>query len=263
MKIGNFIFCFFILSSLSLKSQILKELKNAIDIADKQKMILQKLATEKIFFEEDKRTTESEVSINYGINEFNLGTEILKDLSPTKDLKYQIAIEELTFRMFSRLLNSNDDEALEEILYMNDLFVKICEETSQSFIKHTCKEQKLIKTIKVAGSLRYLLHRLSLYQSIHYFGIRTIYPEEINQIITSINKRINYLTVSEYNTFEIDEEISKTLYYWNNIKKQLEKSKKNKAGMSMLNPEKLVDLSGVLSEKLNILPSKYIDLIQQ
>lgn len=258
MKKNVLLFLVFIVLSLNLKAQEKTSLLEAINIADKQKMLIQKLANEKLFFEENKRTNLAQKTIKNVTLEFELGTEILKDLSPNDEIKYKVAIQELTFRTFKSYLESNSNKSLNEILYMNNLFVKMCDDTFNAFLNHEIKNSNLAKSVKVSGSIRYLIHRLCLYHSMHYYEIRTIYPEEINSIITSINKRLNYLTVSEYNTLEIDDEISKALYYWSNLKKELDGAKKNKAGMSLYNPEELWELSYILSDKLNKIPDMYL-----
>jgi len=241
-------------------SQKKTTINQAINIADKQKMLIQKLASDKVFFEKNKRTNASQKAIANAILEFELGNEILKDLSQSKEISYKIAVQELTFRNYKNLLEDNSKEALEEMLFMNDLFVKMCEDTFNQIINHEIKNTDLNKTIRVAGSIRYLIQRLCLYQTIHVYKVRTIYPDEISEIITSVNKRLNYLTVSEFNTVDIDDEISKVLFYWNDVKSKLKKSKKNKVGMSMLDPEKLWKSTLIISDKMNNVPKMYIKL---
>ncbi len=256
-------------SSLSFSQKKLT-FSDAINMADKQRMLIQKMAKDKMFIEVNKKRDKSEKELKNSILEFELAVEVLKDFAPNDLVKYKIDIQELTFKTYKMFLLKTKKESLDEVIHMNTLFLEICNDVFNSFLEYSeiksknksneHRDKNIIKLSNSSGNIRYLTQRLTLYHAINYYKIKTIYPDEINNIINKLEKSLNYLTISEFNTLEIDDSLSKVFYYWNHLKSEMIKSGKEKSGISKINPEKLFELTSTILQKTNPITKMYADL---
>ncbi|MGY5352437.1 hypothetical protein ACXGQW_07725 [Wenyingzhuangia sp. IMCC45533] len=243
---------------------------DAINIADKQRTLIQQMAKDKLFIEVNKKSNESEKDMKNAITEFELAIEILKDFAPNDNVKYKIEIEELTFKTYKMFLLETTKKSMNEVISMNTLFLKICDEVFENFLKHSGENQKnkkdsssfknINKLANASGTVRYLTQRLSFYYAINYYEIKTIYPDEINTIIKRVDNALNFMTISEFNTLDIDDSLSKVLYYWSSLKVKMANSGFDKNGLSKIDPEKLYDLSDVVLMKANPITKMYLEI---
>ncbi len=240
---------------------------DAISIADKQRMLIQQMAKNKLFIEVNSRVNESEKDLKNNILEFELALEVLKDFAPNDDAKLKLEVQELIFKSYKKLLLETTKKSMNEVISMNTLFLRTSNTIFEDFIINFKSEfkinNKLTKNLlKASGTLKYMAQRISLYHTIHHFKIKTIYPEEINAMIKKTDNALNYLTISEFNTLDIDDALSKVLYYWTDLKLKMNKSGKSKSGISKINPELLYDLSNIVSNKSLSITDMYIKLLK-
>lgn len=262
----QFTYILIFLSSLTIFSQKKQiHFSEVINIAAKQRMLGQKMIKDKLFITYNKNGDIAEIELKNTIAEFSIALEILKDFSQNETIKYKVDVLELTFKNVKKLLKSRSKKSIIELVEMNTLFLKMCDSVFQSFLKTSIPNGKnhlfkdVNKAIHISGSLRYLTQRLALYQAIHAFKIRTVYPDEFYDLIIKIEKGLNTLTISEFNTLAIDDTLSRVLYYWNKLKLELHKKGKTATGMSKIKPVRLFTLSNSLLDKIDPVVKMYTE----
>lgn len=262
---NKLIYSFIFLSFVAVFSQKKIQFSKVINIAAKQRMLSQRMIKDKVFIQNNVKNEESKIELKNSILQFELGIDILRDFAQNETIKYKVDVLALTFKNFKRLLNNKNKKSLNELIEYNTLFLKICDDVFQAFIQEGTpkgKEQlfeNINRVIHISGSIRYLTQRLTMYHAISYFEIKTIYPDEFYNIIIQIEKALNILTISEFNTLEIDDSLSKSLYYWNNLKLELHKKGKTPAGMSKIKPGKLFELANIVLDKVDPIVGKYTE----
>lgn len=259
-------------NSLFVFSQKKLKLSDVLDIADKQRTLTQKIAKNQVFILFDKEHTPQSKELKNSILEFEFAIEILRNFAPNKSIKYKIDIQELAFKRYKRLILESSKQSINEVISINTLILQICTDVFDSFLSYSMTKSKeknnpriiesIHKCVLESGNIRYLTQRLSLYHAVNDFKLRTIYPDEIDEILLKIEKSINSLTISEFNTLEIDDTISKVLYYWGNLNKELKNSGKNKAGISKIPSKKLYNLSNAVLSKSKPLTKMYAQIYE-
>lgn len=267
MKKFTLIFIAFICAT-QVFSQKKLSFSDAINVADKQRTLIQRIAKNKLFIEVNAKIKGLENQITNDIREFELGIDILRNFAPTDVIKYKIDIQELTFKNYKRQVLLTTKTSMNEVISTNTLFLKICDDVFEgfsSYLKEDPKNNKkqytlesIIQATNASGTFRYHTQRLALYHSIHFYDLKTIYPDEINSIVSKMEKSLNFLTVSEFNTLEIDDAISKVLYYWSDLKKKLYSN--DEKGLSKIDPEELYKLTDRILEKSDIITRLYAEL---
>lgn len=248
-------------------------LSDAVNAAGKQRMLGQRMAKNKVFLEADEHTDYAKKELEGAIAAFNTGLSKLKDFAPTDILKYKIAVQEYAFKSYKKTIIENSKKSMKEVIKTNTLFLAICNDVVTELIKYAKvksaqnpdKNKKYVLT-KIAeatgasGKLRYLTQRLSLYFAMNEYEIQRVSPGEIHKIIQTMDKNLNYLTVLEFNTMEIDDALSDVQYHWSSLKRALYKNGQIDLSTNKINALQLYKLCNTILGKANTATKMYADL---
>ncbi len=273
MKKETLLFILLIITCISTSfAQKKEDLFNAINIAGNQRMLGQKMAKNKLFIEVNRKRIEAEKEVEKTIEEFEEGLEVLEKIAPDNTVKYKVNIQKFAFRSYKTLILDTTKKSMREVITWNTLFLKICDDVVRSLSNYTKtndiglnkNEEYTLKLIAEAteesGQLRYLTQRLSLYYALDFYDRHKVNDQEIYQLVNTIDKNIGHLTTLEFNTVDIDDDLSTLLYEWNILKKELyENGDKNKK-LKKMSPEKLYDSSNNILDKATHLTNLYTKL---
>ncbi len=257
--------------AINLHGQEKTYLSNAINVAGKQRMLGQRMAKNKVYISYKKRSALAQQELNKTVVAFQNGLDILKKFAPNEQVKHKVAIQEYFFSRYRNAVLSNDKSSLNEVVKTNTLFLAVCDDVVTELIDYSKtltnsdkNQEYLIEKIAEAtgasGKLRYLTQRLTLYFAMYRFGVKTVTPEALDTIVKTMDKNLNYLTVLEFNTLDIDDALGKVHYYWNQLKDNLYKDGKVDLNTKNLNPDSLYDLCNTILEEANTATKMYADL---
>lgn len=261
-----------ILSSISF-AQKKVHLGQAVNIAGKQRMLGQRMAKDKLFLEVGKKTKFVKQEQQKAMAAFELGIKILKDFAPTREVRHKVNIQEFTYKIYKDLILDGSKKSLQEVIACNTLFLAICDDVVTSIIEYSktapntnlSKNKKYVleniaKATGASGKLRYLTQRLTLYFCLNAFDVKKVTPEEIDRIVKTMEKNLNYLTVLEFNTLEIDDSLSEVLYEWAKLKETLYKNGKVNLRNNNIKPTDFFELCNSILAKANATTKMYADL---
>ncbi len=262
-----------ITTNLNIFSQKTHYLSQAVNLAGKQRMLGQRMAKDKLYIEASKKGKDAEKELEAAINAFEYGIKYLRTFAPTKTIKYKIDVQEFTFNTYKKLIEGTTKKSMNEVVACNTLFLAICDDVVTSLIDYSKTKsnlstdknknyvlQNIAKATGASGKLRYLTQRLTLYYALNSFDVKKVTPKEINTIVQTMEKNLNYLTVLEFNTLEIDDSLSEVLYYWNKLKSMLYKNGKVIMNSKKITTEELFDLCNTVLAKANATTKMYADL---
>jgi len=257
-------------------SQMKTYLSNAVNVAGKQRMLGQRMAKNKIFIKANKKTSIASKELEKTILAFEKGLKVLKDFAPSPAIRHKVEIQEYTFKTYKKNILDRSNESLKDIINTNTLFLAICDDVVTELInysktlpknelnKHqTYVIDKIAEATGASGKLRYLTQRLTLYFSMDEFGFKDISPKQLDEIIKTMDKNLNYLTVLEFNTIDIDDSLSQVHYYWSQLKKKLYLNGKINMETKKINASLLYGICNTILDKANTTTKMYADLNKQ
>lgn len=275
MKYLKLVPLFIFILGLNTKSFSQKKISvgEAVNIAGKQRMLSQRMAKNKLYIEANTNSREAKKELNKSILAFELGLNKLKNFAPNKHVKYQIELQDLAFRYYKQFMEKSTESSMQEAIDCNTLFLTLCDRGVTSIINYSKnnnkvsidKNQKYVleniaKATGASGKLRYLTQRLTFYYAMNSFKTREVTANEIDEIISTMEKNLSYLTVLEFNTLEIDDSLSQILFYWGKLKSLLHKKGEIDMESTKITPEKLYDLCNIILSKANTTTKMYADL---
>ena len=208
-------------------------LSEALEIAINQKTLCQRMAKDKLYIEARRNKTKADRELDRTINAFNEGIERLKTFSPTEEIKLKIAVQEYTFETYRTTILKTSKKSMYKIVKTNTLFLNICNDLVKEFSAYSRSinpnlnsreiyaRQQIDNFTKISGTISYNTQRLALYYSLKSFEITEVDDRRIIAIINKISSDIKTLTISEFNTLEIDDALSELVYYWSKLKSQI------------------------------------------
>lgn len=253
-------------------SQKKLNVSEAVNIAGKQRMLCQRMAKAKVYIKASKKSKLADQELEKSMKDFQKGITILKEFAPDDNIKYKINMQEFTFNTFKKQLTQNNKKSLKEVIATNTLFLQQCDDVVTSIIKYaktqsnnSDKNEKYVleniaKATGASGKLRYLTQRLTLYYAINAYKFDKVTTSQIDEIVKTMERNLNYLTVLEFNTLEIDDSLSEVLYYWNELKKSLYTDGAVNLNTEKVKPEELFDICNTILTKANTTTKMYADL---
>ncbi|MDO3693805.1 type IV pili methyl-accepting chemotaxis transducer N-terminal domain-containing protein [Wenyingzhuangia sp. chi5] len=254
-------------------SQAKISISDAINIAGRQRMLGQRMAKDKVYLAADVNSTEAKKELEYTISIFQNGLKILKDFAPTDLIKSRVEEEEKTFNVYKTYILDDSKKAMQIVVNTNTIFLKICDNLVIEILEYAKQqplnninipnknlELKIPEATNIAGELRYLTQRLTLYYAINNYHIKNISPSEIDKIIKTLDKNINYLTALDINTLKIEEEINDIRIDWMKLKKGIYKDEKIDFEAKKINPIKLYKVCNRILYKANVTAKMYTEL---
>ena len=272
-KITQLLFLFFVIST-SLIAQRKTYLSQAVNLAGKQRMLGQRMAKDKMFMKAGVKDEFAENEMLKAIEAFKYGLGYLKEFAPTQEVKHKIDIQEFAFKCYLEMIESNSRSSMKEVIESNTIFLAICDDVVTSLIQYakiknaenTDKNESYVieniaKATGASGKLRYLTQRLTLYYCLDRFKMKKVTPKEVDEIVRTMERNLNYLTVLEFNTLQIDDSLSEVLYYWNEMKSKIY-NKNGEVDMKSkkINPEEMFELCNNVLNKANTTTKMYADL---
>ena len=250
--------------SLLLNSQNKSEMSKAIDLASIQRVLVQQMAKDKLFIEVNNKTSVAEKELEQAIISFEKNLETLKNLAPNKKIKHEIQEEEFAYRYYKHLILQTTKKSMHEIVDYNSVFLAICDDvvkefTEQSFLKNTSKNEKYLaeninKATSAAHRIKLLSQRLTLYYALNNFKFTKVETKKIQRMSMTIENKLNYLTLLEFNTLDIDDSLGELVFLWNLIKTKISDDKE------ALPADELFDLCNLVLNKAEITSELYLNL---
>lgn len=265
----------FIFSLLMVKgfAQEKSYLSQIVNLAGKQRMLGQRMAKDKVFMEANQLKDKAEIEQQKAAEAFEYGIQQIKDYAPTPTIKYKVGLQEYAFQYYKDEVFSKSDESMEAVVKKNTMFLAICDDLVTELIKYSkikTKEiddknnryilEKIAEATGASGKLRYLTQRLTLYFAMKEFAVTTVTPLEIDEIFKTMDKNLNYLTILEFNTLEIDEALSEVHFHWSKIKKALYTDGVIDLNKNEITAKQLFDLANTVLQKANTATKMYADL---
>ncbi|MGY5355527.1 type IV pili methyl-accepting chemotaxis transducer N-terminal domain-containing protein [Wenyingzhuangia sp. IMCC45467] len=249
-------------------------ISDAVNIAGRQRMLGQRMAKDKIYLAADVNTKEAKKELLYTISIFENGLKVLKDFAPTDEIKSSVHEEEKTFNVYKKYILDDSKRSLEVVANTNTIFLNICNNVvleilayakQESLNNNTLNKKDLLiipEATGIAGELRYLTQRLTLYYALNNYHIKEVSPVEIDGIIKTLDKNIDYLTALDINTLKIDEEINDIRIDWLKLKKGIYENEKIDFDTKKINPIKLYKICNKILYKANVTAKMYTELSQ-
>ena len=251
-------------------------LTKAINIAGKQRMLGQRMAKNKIYIAKgkSKTKTKAKVEIVQAMEAFDKGLQYLRKFTPTKEIKHKLDLQEYAYKNYKKLIEDKSKKSLNEVIEMNTLFLNVCDDYVSSLVEYS-KTQEVIgnnkndkyileniaKATSASGKLRYLTQRLNLYCAIYQYKIESVTPTIFNSIIQNLNQNLNFLTILEFNTLDIDDSLSEIVYYWNDLEQKFYNKEGNVTmNFKNIDIEKLYDMCNKILTKANNTTKMYASL---
>jgi len=208
-------------------------LSEAIEITINQKTLCQRMAKDKLYIEARRNKTKADRELDRTISAFSNGLLKLKTFAPTDDIKLKIAVQEYTFETYQQSILKTSKKSMIKIMKTNTLFLSICDDLVKEFSNYSRSinpnlntreiyaRQQIDNFTKISGTISYNTQRLALYYAANSFEISEVDDRRIISIINRISRDIKTLTISEFNTLEIDDSLSELVYYWSKLKSQI------------------------------------------
>jgi len=239
-------------------------LYDALNIATKQRVLAQKMAKDKLFLEVNKKTNIAQKELEKSTTEFEKNLHLLKNFALTKQMLHEIEEQEFAYRLYKDLILETTKKSMSEIVKHNSLFLSICDDVVKNIITYSKanttqnKNKKYITenialATSAASRVKLLSQRLVLYYGLNIYKIENIKPNQIKDISKKIENNLNYLTLLEFNTLEIDDSLGEVVFLWNQIKSEINNSDK-------ISPLELFDLCNEILIKADNTTQLYVDL---
>jgi len=242
-------------------SQKTLNLFDAVNLANKQRVLVQTMAKDKLFIEVGEKTSTAKKELQLAVTEFERNLEQLKTFAPTKDIKHEIIEEEFAYNYYKKLIMDTTKKSMNEIVKYNGIFLSICDDVVRNLIIHSKtnnQNQKYIvkntsRATSAAIRINLLSQRLALYYALNEFNISKVDKQTLTNLENKVENNINYLTLIEFNTLEIDDSLGELVFIWHQVKGKLSESKKVSANT-------LFDLCNEIATKAKKTKSLYINL---
>lgn len=248
-------------------------LSQIVNLAGKQRMLGQRLAKDKVFIEVNQLKDKAEIEQEKAAKAFEYGIQQIKNYAPTPTIKYKVGLQEYAFQYYKKEIFSKSNASMVDVVKTNTMFLAICDDLVTELIKYSkvkTKEmddlnnryilEKIAEATGASGKLRYLTQRLTLYFAMREFAITTVTPQEIDKIFKTMDENLNYLTILEFNTLEIDEALSEVQFHWSKIKQALYSDGVINLNKNEVTAKELFDLANTVLQKANTATKMYADL---
>jgi nitrate/nitrite-specific signal transduction histidine kinase len=197
----------------------------AVNIAGRQRMLTQRMAKARLY-----RT----MSINVDICQKELSSsmtifeETLKNLvaySPNPKVKIRFAkVETLWPEYKAALSNDTSANAAFSIISQNTKILTACDEAVQELVSYSktiaaegddsaISPEAIANNVNIAGRMRMLSQRLTLYYGAHYSNLDKEAMKTILLVSSNIQQGVSFLMMSDINTTDIDDAISNSFNY--------------------------------------------------
>ncbi len=256
-----------------LKSKEPISLVDAIEIAFRQKTLCQRMAKDKLYIEARKNKTKATKELERTIRAFYQGLEDLKTFTPTESIKLKIAVQEYTFENYKRTILKKSKKSMDRIITTNTLFLDICDDLVKELLNYSkrlnprmTKSERYTRlqidnTSKTSGTIAYSTQRLALYYAMKSFDVHQVPSKDVLRIVSTITNNLKRLSVSEFNTLEIDDSMSELIFYWSTLRKQItNRGKKLKPTPEDFSEFELFEATNTILDKANELTRLYAEL---
>ncbi len=248
-------------------------LTDAMEIAIRQKTLCQRMAKDKLYIEAKRNKSKADNELDRTIAEFLKGIEDLKTFTPTEDIKLKIAVQEYTFETYKATILKTSKKSMRKIVRTNTLFLDICDDLVKELSNYSRKidprlsetdrytRQQIDNITRISGTIAYSTQRLALYYGMNSFSINPVPAKDLLKIMGTITDALKRLTVSEFNTIEIDDSLSELIYYWSKLRGQMtNKGRKLKITSEDFSETELFEATNTVLDKANEVTRLYAEL---
>lgn len=248
-------------------------LTDAMEIAIRQKTLCQRMAKDKLYIEAKKNKTKASKELDRTVDAFHQGLKDLKTFTPTQAIKLKIDVQEYTFETYKTTILKTSKKSMVKTIQTNTLFLSICDDLVKELSNYSKRinpklsrtgrynRQKIDDITRISGTISYSTQRLALYYAMKSFEVHDVPSKDIIRISSTITNALKRLTVSEFNTLEIDDSLSELIYYWSKLRGEItSKGKKLKFTSEDFSETELFEATNIVLAKANDVTRLYAKL---
>jgi len=246
---------------------------DAMEIAIRQKTLCQRMAKDKLYIEARKNKVKADKELDRSILAFKKGLEDLKTFTPTEAIRLKVAVQEYTFEAYEETILKTSKKSMRRIIRTNSLFLNICDDLVKELSAYSDNKnrkysrtqrysrQQIDNITRISGTISYSTQRLAFYYAMNSFNVQKVPTEDIIKIINTISIALTRLTISEFNTLEIDDSLSELIYYWSKLKNQIiSRSNSLKYTSEKFSETELFEATNTVFDKSDIVTRLYANL---
>lgn len=256
-------FCFFLADTFAQTMTI----SQAINVAGRQRMLTQRLAKARIFKTAGMNVEAANRELNSSITIFEESLKNLMAYSPTDKIKDRFKKQESVWLDYKNaLLNDTSRVIASFVLSYNTRVLTICDEAVQELVNYSQTLPKKDETVdpeaianytNVAGRLRMLSQRLTLYYGAYYSDLDKTGIGVLKNVSEEIQKGMNTLITSDINTSEIDETLSLAIKDWDVIREKCTGNNCLDFERKAMDPSQMYELTNGIVNKMNKITAMY------
>ena len=244
----------------------------AVNIAGRQRMLTQRMAKARIYRTMSINTDASQKELNSSITTFEESLKNLLSYAPTPKAKLRFQKVEAAWPEFKvALLNDTSASSMLYIMTHNTRVLTACDEAVQELVAYSqtvtddtnesgISAEAIANNVNLAGRMRMLSQRLSLYYGAYYTDVDRDGLRVIKTVTSNIQQGLNALTSSEVNSTDIDDALSAALREWDVVREKCTKNGCQGFEFKTMEPGSLFDTMNKFLNRMDRVTALYASL---
>ena len=244
----------------------------AVNIAGRQRMLTQRMAKARIYRTMSINTDVSQKELNASVTTFEESLKNLLAYAPTQKVKLRFQKVEAIWPEFKvALLNDTSATSMLYIISNNTRVLTACDEAVQELVAYSqtvtddtnesgISAEAIANNVNLAGRMRMLSQRLSLYYGAYYTDVDKDGLRVIKTVTSNIQQGLNALTSSEVNSTDIDDALSAALREWDVVREKCTKNGCQGFEYKTMEPASLFDTMNKFLNRMDRVTALYASL---